>query len=143
VVNRASNTTSIADDTNNVVVVNLAEEIIDDDVDEADEITANDIEDDNGYESLNVIGITLIVIGILLNLIAFALFVDIRHKTIQYSLLTANTALKEQQCSSYVDLEIDKDLDKTQETFDTTDEDDEDLHDGQIMIDSGVEATPP
>jgi hypothetical protein len=143
VVNRDNDTTSIADDTNNVVVVNLAEEIIEDDVDEADEITANDIEDDKGYESLNVIGITLIVIGILLNLIAAALFVDIRRKTIQYSLLSANTALKEQQCSSYVDLEIDKDLDKTQETFDTTDEDDEDLHDGQIMIDSGVEATPP
>ena len=68
---------------------------------------------------------------------------DIRHKTIQYSLLSANTASKEQQCSSYVDLEIDKDLDKTQETFDTTDEDDEDLHDGQIMIVSGVEATLP
>jgi hypothetical protein len=42
-----------------------------------------------------------------------------------------------------IDKDLDKDLDKTQETFDTTDNDDEDLHDGQILIDSGVEATTP
>lgn len=142
VVDRA-NDTSVADDTNNVVAVNLAEEIIEDDVDEADDVAVNDTDNDSGYETLNVIGITLIVIGVLLNLIAFASFVHVRHKTVQYLSLSANTTLKEQQCYSNVDLEIDKDLDKTQETFDTTDNDDEDLHDGQIMIESGVEATPP
>lgn len=150
VVNR-DNDTHIADDTNNVVAVNLAEEIIEDDVDgdddEADDVTGNDDDDDSGYKTLNVIGITLIVIGVLLNLIAFASFVHVRHKTVQYLSLSANTTLKERQCYSNVDLEIDKDLDKdldkTQETFDTTDNDDEDLHDGQILIDSGVEATTP
>lgn len=137
VVNR-DNDTQVADDT---IVVNLAEEVIDDD--EADDVAVNDTENDSGYETLNVIGIALIVIGILLNLIAVASFVHVRRKTIHYSSLSANLALKEQQCFSTLDLEIDKDLDKTQETFDTTDDDDEYLHDGKMMIDSGVEATPP
>lgn len=146
VVNR-DNDTHIADDTISVLV-NLAEEMIEDDKvdeddDEADDVTVNDDDDDSGYKTLNVIGITLIVIGVLLNLVAFASFVHVRHETVQYLSLSVNTTLKEQQCYSNVDLEIDKDLDKTQETFDTTDNDDEDLHDGQIMIESGVEATPP
>lgn len=136
VVNR-DNYTHVADDT---IGVNLAEQVIDDnEVDnEADGVAVNDTDNDSGYETLNVIGITLIIIGILLNLIAVASFLHICRKTIHYSSLYANLALKEQQCFSNVNLEINKDIDRTQETFDTIDDDNEDLHDGQIMMDSGV-----